>query len=192
MATTPSRALPYKIPKRRHWALAFVIAQPLGAAGLVVILVMGFAGIFAELVAPYDPLAIDFGAMLAAPSVEHPMGTDAFGRDIISRVIYGSRTALTIGFLSSFFGCTIGAAIGIASAFFGGRTDMIVQAFIDILLSFPIIVLALVVVAMIGRAPLFERRTPSGQQLQKRCGSARSGPADQKRFHLLIVPCRSR
>ena len=154
MATTPT-ALPYKIPKRRHWMLAFVIAQPLGTAGLLVILVMGFAGIFAEWVAPKDPLDIDFGAMLAAPSVEHLFGTDAFGRDILSRVIYGARTALTIGFLSSFLGCTVGAAIGVASAYFGGRTDMIIQSFIDILLSFPIIVLALVVVAMIGKAPLF-------------------------------------
>jgi peptide/nickel transport system permease protein len=132
-----------------------MIQQPLGAAGLLVILVMGFAGAFAEWAAPYDPLAIDFGAMLAAPSVEHVMGTDAFGRDIFSRVIYGARTALTIGFLSSFLGCTLGAAIGIASAYFGGRTDLLVQRFIDILLAFPIIVLALVVVAMIGRAPVF-------------------------------------
>ncbi len=150
-----TRTLPYKMPKRRHWALAFVVQQPLGAAGLVVILVMGFAGAFAEWVAPYDPLTIDFGAMLAGPSVEHVMGTDAFGRDIFSRVIYGARTALTIGFLSSFFGCTLGAAIGVASAYFGGRVDLVVQRFIDILLAFPIIVLALVVVAMIGRAPLF-------------------------------------
>ncbi len=155
MATTPTALRPYKVPKRRHWAVSFALRQPLGAAGLLVILVMAFGGIFAEFVAPYDPLDIDFGAMLAAPSIEHPFGTDAFGRDILSRVIYGARTALTIGFLSSFIGCTLGAAIGIASAFFGGRTDMIVQRFIDVLLSFPIIVLALVVVAMIGRAPLF-------------------------------------
>jgi peptide/nickel transport system permease protein len=155
MASTPTTIRAYTVPRRRHWALAFLVQQPLGSAGLLVILAMGFAGAFAELVAPYDPLAIDFGAMLAAPSVDHPFGTDAFGRDILSRVIYGARTALTIGFLSSFLGCTVGAAIGVASAYFGGRTDMIIQAFIDILLSFPIIVLALVVVAMIGRAPLF-------------------------------------
>lgn len=142
-------------PKRRHWAVDFIIQQPLGTAGFVVIVIMLFAGVFAELVAPYDPLAIDFAAMLAGPSVEHPFGTDSFGRDIFSRVIYGARTALSIGFLSSFIGCTLGAIVGVGSAYFGGRTDLIVQRFVEILLAFPIIVLALVVVAMIGRAPLF-------------------------------------
>jgi peptide/nickel transport system permease protein len=142
----------YALPRRRHPALAFVLAQPLGAAGFVVIVVMVGAGFLAPWVAPYDPLAIDFGAMLARPSLEHPFGTDAFGRDILSRVIYGTRTAMTIGFLASFFGCTLGAALGTASAYFGGRIDLVIQRFVDILLSFPIIVLALVVVAMLGKS----------------------------------------
>lgn len=135
----------------RHPALQFVVTQPLGTAGLLVILVMAFAGIFAEHVAPYDPVAIDFAAMLAPPSPEHLMGTDSFGRDIFTRIIYGARTALAIGFLSSFAGCTIGAAVGVASAYFGGKIDLVVQRFVDVLLAFPIIVLALVVVAMLGR-----------------------------------------
>lgn len=135
----------------RHPALQFVVTQPLGTAGLLVILLMAFAGIFAEYVAPYDPVAIDFGAMLAPPSPEHVMGTDSFGRDIFTRIIYGARTALAIGFLSSFAGCTLGAAVGVASAYFGGKIDLVVQRFVDILLAFPIIVLALVVVAMLGR-----------------------------------------
>ena len=141
----------YAERKRRSPLADFCIAQPLGAISGVAILIMLFAGLFAELVAPYDPLSIDFAAMLAAPGVEHWMGTDAFGRDIFSRVIYGARTALTIGFFSSLFGCTLGATVGVASAYFGGRIDMIVQRFIDVILSFPIIVLALVVVAMLGR-----------------------------------------
>jgi peptide/nickel transport system permease protein len=139
-------------PVKRCSALAnFCVAQPLGAISGVAIVVMLFGGVFAEYVAPYDPLAIDFGAMLAGPSWDHWMGTDAFGRDIFSRVIYGARTALTIGFFSSLFGCVTGAVIGVASAYFGGRIDMAVQRFIDVMLSFPIIVLALVVVAMLGR-----------------------------------------
>lgn len=139
-------------PVKRRSALAqFCIAQPLGAISGVAIVVMLFGGAFAEYVAPYDPLAIDFGAMLAPPSWEHWMGTDAFGRDIFSRVIYGARTALKIGFFSSLFGCVLGAILGVASAYFGGRIDMLTQRFIDIMLSFPIIVLALVVVAMLGR-----------------------------------------
>lgn len=131
--------------------LAFCIAQPLGAAGALAILVMGIAAVFAEHVAPYDPVAIDFGAMLAPPDWQHWFGTDAFGRDILTRIIYGARTALAIGFLSSLLGCTIGAVLGVASAYFGGRVDMAIQRVVDILLSFPIIVLALVVVAMLGR-----------------------------------------
>ncbi|MBN9496124.1 MAG: ABC transporter permease [Alphaproteobacteria bacterium] len=141
----------YAAPKR-HSALAmFCLAQPLGAISGVAILIMLFGGVFADFVAPYDPLAIDFSAMLAPPSWEHWMGTDAFGRDIFSRVIFGARTALTIGFFASLMGCVSGAMIGVASAYFGGRIDMIVQRFIDVMLSFPIIVLALVVVAMLGR-----------------------------------------
>jgi peptide/nickel transport system permease protein len=135
----------------RHPVLQFVVGQPLGTAGLIVILVMAFASVFAETVAPYDPVAIDFAAMLAPPGPEHWMGTDSFGRDIFTRIIYGARTALAIGFLSSFVGSTIGAAVGVASAYFGGKIDLVVQRFVDILLAFPIIVLALVVVAMLGR-----------------------------------------
>ena len=141
----------YAPVKRRSPLADFCVAQPLGAISGVAILIMLFGGAFAEYVAPYDPLAIDFGAMLAAPSWEHWMGTDAFGRDIFSRVIYGARTALTIGFFSSLIGCVTGAIIGVASAYFGGKIDMAVQRFIDVMLSFPIIVLALVVVAMLGR-----------------------------------------
>ncbi|BBK43677.1 hypothetical protein STVA_36970 [Allostella vacuolata] len=134
--------------------LAFIRFQPLGAAGLLVILIMAAAAIFADVIAPYDPEAIDFMAMLTAPSWEHPFGTDAFGRDIMTRIIYGARTALTIGFVSSFVGCSLGAIIGVSSAYFGGRVDLTIQRFIDILLSYPIIVLALVVVAVVGRQPI--------------------------------------
>jgi peptide/nickel transport system permease protein len=146
-------------PRRRarrgqNPVLAFVRAQPLGTAGLLVILVMAVAAVFAEAVAPYDPVANDYLAMLSAPSLEHPLGTDAFGRDILSRIIHGARTALTIGFASSLLGCTLGAVVGIASAYFGGRVDLVVQRVIDVLLSFPIIVLALVVVAVLGHNPV--------------------------------------
>jgi peptide/nickel transport system permease protein len=129
----------------------FIRQQPLGAVSFVVICAMMFAGIFCEWVAPYDPLAIDFASILGAPSWEHLCGTDAYGRDICSRLIYGSRTALVIGFTSSFIGSTLGAILGVASAYFGGRIDNIIQRFMDILLAFPLIVLALVVVAALRR-----------------------------------------
>jgi peptide/nickel transport system permease protein len=149
MATATAIAQPAF--KRRNAVLAFAAEQPVGAAALAVIVIMALAAAFADWVAPYDPVAIDFEAMLSAPSPQHPFGTDAFGRDILTRIIYGARTALSIGFLSSLIGCSIGAVIGVASAYFGGRIDLVIQRFVDILLSFPIIVLALVVVAMLGR-----------------------------------------
>lgn len=145
---TPSLAMPQR---RGRALLSFLRTQPLGAVALAVILVMLAAGVFARAVAPYDPLAIDFGAVLAAPSPAHPFGTDSFGRDILSRIIYGARTALIIGFVSSLLGSAAGTLVGVTSAFYGGWVDLAMQRFIDMLLSFPIIVLALVVVAMLGR-----------------------------------------
>jgi peptide/nickel transport system permease protein len=139
---------------RARW-IEFCRQQPLGAISLVAIVVMLFAGVFAPWVAPYDPLAIDFAAVLAPPNFAHWAGTDAFGRDIFSRLVYGARTALVIGFASSLIGSTLGAAIGAISAYFGGRTDAIIQRVVDILLAFPIIVLALVVVAVLGKLVVF-------------------------------------
>jgi len=120
----------------------FCRQQPLGAVSFVIIFLMMFAGIFSPLVAPYDPLTIDFASLLAPPSADHWCGTDAYGRDICSRLIYGSRTALVIGFTSSFVGSTLGAILGIASAYFGGRIDDWIQRFVDILLAFPVVVAA--------------------------------------------------
>jgi len=148
-------ALPYKVPKRRGPVLQFIVTQPLGAAGLAVILLMIASGALAELLAPHDPLDVDFSAMLAPPNLEHLLGTDAFGRDVLSRIMYGARTALAVGFLSSIFGCTIGAIIGVVSAYFGGRIDLAIQGVVDVLLSFPIIVLALVVVAVLPKILIF-------------------------------------
>jgi peptide/nickel transport system permease protein len=139
------------VARPRHPLVDFCRQQPLGAVSFVVIFIMMFAGVFSRLVAPYNPLDIDFGSILAPPSWEHWAGTDAFGRDILSRIIYGSRTALVIGFTSSFLGSSLGAILGIASAYFGGRIDNWIQRFVDVLLAFPIIVLALVVVAALRK-----------------------------------------
>ncbi len=150
MTTAASATITYKVPTRRHPVVQFMMHQPLGAAGLVVIIAMGICAAFAQWVAPYDPLTVDYAAMLARPSAAHWLGTDSFGRDVASRIIYGARTALAIGFIASFLGCTAGAVIGVASAYFGGKTDLIVQGVMDVLLSFPIIVLAITVVAVLG------------------------------------------
>jgi peptide/nickel transport system permease protein len=145
------RSVLEKAPRPRGAVAEFVRQQPLGTASFFIIVAMMFAGIFSELVAPYDPLTIDFASILAPPSLQHWCGTDAYGRDICSRLIYGSRTALVIGFTSSFIGSSIGAILGIASAYFGGRVDSWIQRVMDVLLAFPIIVLALVVVAAFGK-----------------------------------------
>src|SRR5574341_940542 len=137
----------------RRWfdvCARFAREQSLGAAGAMIVLLMIFAALLADLIAPFDPLETDYTAMLQGPSSGHWFGTDSFGRDVLSRLIYGSRTALWIGFSSSFLGATVGAVIGVASAYFGGKVDLIVQRFMDLLLSFPLIVLALVVVAVLG------------------------------------------
>ena len=116
----------------------------------MIVLIMVLMAAFAELISSFNPLATDYGAMLQAPSAAHWLGTDAFGRDVLTRIIYGSRTALWVGFTASFLGATGGAVIGVASAYFGGKVDLIVQRFMDMLLSFPLIVLALVVVTVLG------------------------------------------
>ena len=148
--TTAAATITYQVPKRRHPVVLFMTQQPLGAAGLVVIVAMCVCAAFAQWVAPYDPLTVDYAAQLARPSAAHWLGTDSFGRDVGSRIIYGARTALAIGFIASLLGCTAGAVIGVASAYFGGKTDLIIQGVMDVLLSFPIIVLAITVVAVLG------------------------------------------
>ena len=153
--STAAVTIEYKAPKRRHPVLLFIMQQPLGAAGLVFIVVMALCAAFADWVSPYDPLAVDYGAMLAAPSWQHWMGTDSFGRDVGSRIIHGARTALAIGFIASFIGCTVGAVIGVVSAYFGGKVDLVIQGVMDVLLSFPIIVLAITVVAILGNNVVF-------------------------------------
>jgi peptide/nickel transport system permease protein len=145
----------YREPRRSSVILEFAKSQPVAALSLLFIILLALASAFAHLVAPYDPMALDFESVLAPPTAAHWFGTDNFGRDIFSRVLYGGRTALVIGVMSSFLGSMTGGVIGVVSGYFSGRFDFIVQRFIDILLSLPIIVLAVVVVAMLGRSIVF-------------------------------------
>jgi peptide/nickel transport system permease protein len=151
-AILPDAAAP--APREGWWMAAWGFARrrPLGALGAVVVAVMFVVAVLATLLAPYDPLAVDFGAMLAAPSGDHWLGTDAFGRDVLSRLIYGSRTALIVGFGAAFLGATLGAVLGVASAYFGGRVDLYLQRLMDVFISFPLIILALAMVAILGNS----------------------------------------
>src|SRR3972149_6851918 len=128
----------------------FARRRPLGAAGAVVVVLMIAAALTSTLIAPYDPLAVDFAAMLAAPSAAHWLGTDAFGRDVLSRLIYGSRTALLVGFGAAFFGATAGAILGVGSAYFAGRGGLYLQRPLDVFLSL------LLLAAFLGQAILLE------------------------------------
>jgi peptide/nickel transport system permease protein len=139
--------------RRSRWLQAsidFSRQRPLGAVGAVIIVLMTAVALSAHWLAPYDVLLTDYSAMLAAPSAQHWLGTDAYGRDVFSRIVFGSQTALIVGLGASFIGATFGALIGVASAYFGGRIDLIVQRIMDVLISFPLIILALAVVAILG------------------------------------------
>ena len=130
--------------------LGFARRRPLGAIGAAIVLLMLLVAVIAPWIAPYDPVAVDFGAMLSPPGAKHWLGTDSFGRDVLSRLIYGSRTALFVGFGSALFGATAGAVLGVGSAYFGGKIDLYLQRLMDIFLSFPLIILALAIVAILG------------------------------------------
>lgn len=140
---------PFSSGKLRR-VIRFCRQRPLGAIGGLIFLIMVFTALTADWIAPYNPLINDYKAMLSPPSINHFMGTDAHGRDVLSRIIYGSRTALLVGFSSSFCGTMLGAIIGVICAYFGGKTDVIVQRFMEILLSFPLIVMALAMMAVLG------------------------------------------
>lgn len=135
---------------RLQIALSLIRRQPLGAAGLVVVILMVLSAIFADVVAPYDPELNQYEFILTPPDWAFLMGTDMFGRDILSRVIHGARTALLVGFTASFVGATLGLVLGVASAYFGGKFDLIFQRITDVFLAFPLIIMALAVVAAFG------------------------------------------
>jgi len=118
-------------------------------AGLVII-VIALAAVLAPWIAPFDPAAPDYEHVLEAPSWLHLCGTDAYGRDIFSRILWGGRVSLSVGLLSVSLGGAAGVFIGLVSGFFGGRIDAVLMRFMDVLLAFPGIVLAIGVVTVLG------------------------------------------
>jgi len=126
--------------RRRHTALA---------AGVVVLLIILIA-IFAPVLAPYDPAAADYDALLQGPSLAHLAGTDSYGRDILSRIIWGGRISLTVGLVSAFAGGLVGTTLGLLSGWIGGWVDTVLMRLCDVLFAFPGILLAIAVVALLG------------------------------------------
>ena len=124
--------------------------KPLGAAGALIVLIMIIMALMAELIAPFDPELNSYEYMLVGPNWTFLFGTDQFGRDIFSRIVFGARTALFVGFVSAIIGSSLGLVLGVTSAYFGGRFDLIFQRIMDIFMSFPLIILALAVVSIFG------------------------------------------
>jgi len=122
----------------------------LAVFGTVVLSVFILMAVFAPLIAPYDPLAQDLVNKFAGPSREHLMGQDELGRDILSRVIYGARISLTAGLAAVAIATTLGTLVGLVAGFFGGWADSVLMRLMDILLAFPSILLAIVIVSILG------------------------------------------
>jgi len=118
--------------------------------GLVVFLVIVALALLAPVISPYDPLEQDIVARLQGPSAAHWFGTDSYGRDILSRLLWGARLSLVISTSSIFAAVIIGGIIGILAGYIGGRFDMVVMQAMDVLLSFPSLILGLIVVALLG------------------------------------------
>ncbi|OLC14917.1 MAG: ABC transporter permease [Candidatus Rokubacteria bacterium 13_1_40CM_69_27] len=139
-------------PRTGWWTTLrrFCRKKPLGAAGGALMLVMVGTALLADSLATYDPIATDAANTLAAPNSEHWLGSDHLGRDIYSRIVHGTRVSLIVGVLSTLFGSVLGGLIGLLSAYFGGRTDLISQRLLDILQGLPLLVLALVMSAALG------------------------------------------
>ena len=138
--------------RRSLWqhVASFCVREPMGTFGMFLVLLMAFAAISAEWLSPFDPTANDFGAMTEPPSWEHILGTDQFGRDVFSRILYGAQTAMIVGFTCAILGGVAGLVLGVGSAYFGGRIDLVLQRVLDVLMAFPLIILALAVVAIFG------------------------------------------
>jgi peptide/nickel transport system permease protein len=130
--------------------LRSIRTTPKAVAGFVLVGVTVLVALLAPWIAPYDPLEINPISIYQAPGAAHWFGTDFYGRDVLSRMIWGARPSLLIGFSSVTIGCLIGAVIGVTAGYFRGWVDAVLMRPMDVLLTFPIIVLALALVAALG------------------------------------------
>lgn len=121
-----------------------------GIAGLVVLVVIVLGTVLAPLVSPYEPLAMDYDNQLLPPSLAHPFGTDLFGRDVLTRVLHGARISLLVGILAALLAALPGLVVGLLSGYYGGWFDQVVMRLTDVALSFPSLILALGIVAILS------------------------------------------
>jgi peptide/nickel transport system permease protein len=153
MTLTVSHTIASAAPRKPSLATQIrrlIRRKPLGAVGALIILVFVLVAIFAPLLAPHDPYAIDSTKLLARPSWSNWLGTDEYGRDILSRIIWGSRVSIYVGLMAVGIGSSSGALLGLVSGYFGGTVDYVVQRCMDTLMAFPTLILALAMVAVLG------------------------------------------
>jgi len=122
----------------------------LAVAGLIVLGLLVFSAVFANVVAPFSPYLIKMPERLRGPSWQHLLGTDDFGRDVLSRVIHGSRISLEVGAIAVGIAVTVGVTLGVSAAYIAGRLDSIIMRAMDIVLAFPAILLAIGIMAILG------------------------------------------
>ncbi|HKF73055.1 MAG TPA: ABC transporter permease [Stellaceae bacterium] len=140
------------IPERGAWARlgANIRRHKMASLGAGLVVLVALSAIFAPWLSPHDPLEQDVLLRLAAPSSDFPLGNDDFGRDILSRILWGGRVSLLVGTSAVLFAIVIGGALGMLAGYVGGAFDRVVMAAMDVLLSFPTLVMGLLVVAMLG------------------------------------------
>lgn len=138
----------------RHPVVDFLrrfVRHRLAMVGFAIVAALVVVGLFGRALAPYDPLGMDFGALFAPPSWTHPFGTDEFGRDIFSRVLYGARVSLQVAFIAVGISGTAGVLLGLTAGFLGGWVDELIMRIMDVLFAFPAVLLAITIMAILGR-----------------------------------------
>lgn len=145
---------PELVKRKRRGAFAEVLFRlsksPLAMFGLAIILLLIFCALFAEVISPYSPIKQDLMHMFETPSAEHWLGTDEFGRDILSRLIYGARVSLQVGFIAVGIALVVGGMLGAISGYYSGWLDNSIMRVMDVLLSIPQTLLAIAIVAALG------------------------------------------
>jgi peptide/nickel transport system permease protein len=139
------------VPSRRWEVLHRLGENPRIVIGLFIILACIFCAVFAPQISPYDPIKINLRIKYQPPSVQHFLGTDIVGRDVLSRLIWGSRVSLLTSFLSIGFAVVMGTFLGVTAGFFGGKTDTVISRFIDMLLALPAFIMAIILMGVLGR-----------------------------------------
>jgi peptide/nickel transport system permease protein len=140
------------VPDRGAWARlsAAILRHKMASLGAGLVILVALSALLAPWLSPHDPLEQDVLQRLAAPSAEFPLGNDSFGRDILSRILWGGRVSLLVGTSAVLLAILIGGVLGMLAGYIGGAFDRIVMAAMDVLLSFPTLVMGLLVVAMLG------------------------------------------